>query len=33
VTPHEVVARHLPASPSERFRAVLGDQSSLVWGP
>jgi hypothetical protein len=33
VAAHEVVARHLPASPSERFRAVLGSQSSLVWGP
>jgi hypothetical protein len=33
VTPHEVLARHLPASPSERFRAVLGNRSSLVWGP
>jgi hypothetical protein len=33
VASHEVVARHLPASPSERFRAVVGNQSSLVWGP
>jgi hypothetical protein len=33
VTRHEVVERRLPASASERFRAVVGKQSSLVWGP
>ena len=29
----QVVERHLPASASERFRAVVGNQSSLVWQP
>jgi hypothetical protein len=31
VTRHEVVERHIPASAGERFRAMVGNQSSLVW--
>ena len=31
VTRHEVVERRIPASAGERFRARVGNQSSLVW--
>jgi len=33
VARYEVIARHLIASASERFRATVGSQSSLVWQP